>query len=290
MSTQKQAAAARYAMEALPSAAPRWGEPSPQMGLHVAFCTTLPGPVKLEAASEHRLMVHSGPPVRGAYRARRVLYTRGDIDLFPAGVSEVWEADEASSALIVQLAPALLVRAAEGMGRDPDRAALELRCQLRDAQIEHIAWALDAAARAGHPSGLLYAESLGLALAIHLLGGYAASAPGPRGLSGQQLRDVTAYIEDYLDQNLSLAVLAGVAGVSASHLKTLFRRSTGLPVHEYVIQRRVERAKVLLLRGELPASQVALDAGFAHQSHMARHMRRLLGVTPTSLVHSSGAA
>jgi AraC family transcriptional regulator len=71
--------------------------------------------------------------------------------------------------------------------------------------------------------------------------------------------------------------------VSASHFKTLFKRSTGLPVHEYVIQRRVERAKALLLRGELPASQVALEAGFAHQSHMARSMRRVLGVTPSSI-------
>jgi AraC family transcriptional regulator len=78
--------------------------------------------------------------------------------------------------------------------------------------------------------------------------------------------------------------------LSTAHLKTLFRRSMGLPVHAYVIQRRVERAKLLLLRGELPASQVALEAGFAHQSHMARHMRRLLGVTPAVLIHRSGAA
>jgi AraC family transcriptional regulator len=102
-------------------------------------------------------------------------------------------------------------------------------------------------------------------------------------LSKPQLRRVTAYIEDHLEEDLSLATLAGVAGVSASHLKTLFRRSTGLPVHEYVIKRRVERAKVLLMRGELPVSQVALQAGFAHQSHMARWMRRLLGVTPASV-------
>ncbi|RIK38057.1 MAG: hypothetical protein DCC55_22300 [Chloroflexi bacterium] len=58
--------------------------------------------------------------------------------------------------------------------------------------------------------------------------------------------------------------------MSVSHLNTLFRRSTGLPVQEHVIQRRVERARELLVRGELPAIQVALDAGFAHQSHMAR--------------------
>jgi len=67
-----------------------------------------------------------------------------------------------------------------------------------------------------------------------------------------------------------------VCGVSASHLRALFKRSLGVPVH-IIIQRRVERARTLLLRGELPASQIALDAGFAHQSHMARCMGRVLG-------------
>jgi AraC family transcriptional regulator len=166
---------------------------------------------------------------------------------------------------------------------DPDRAGLEPRHQFRDPQIEHIAWALDAERRAGYPGGLLYTESLGMALAVHLLGRYRAPLGRPRGLSKAQLRRLTAYIENHLDQNLSLARLARVAEVSASHLKTSFRRSTGLPVHEYVVQRRVERAKALLLRGELPASQVALEAGFAHRSHMARWMRRVLGVTPTSV-------
>jgi AraC family transcriptional regulator len=71
--------------------------------------------------------------------------------------------------------------------------------------------------------------------------------------------------------------------VSASHLRVLFKRTVGIPIHEYVIQRRVERARVLLVESELPASQIALEAGFAHQSHMARCMRKLLGFTPSSL-------
>jgi AraC family transcriptional regulator len=56
-----------------------------------------------------------------------------------------------------------------------------------------------------------------------------------------------------------------------------------------VVQRRVERARELLLRGELPISQVALEVGFAHQSHLARWMRRILGVTPTAIVRGSSA-
>jgi AraC family transcriptional regulator len=163
------------------------------------------------------------------------------------------------------------------------RAGLAPRHQLRDPRIGHIAWALEADHRAAHPSGLLDAEGLGLALAAHLLGGYAAAGPAKRGMSRPQLARVTEYIEAHLDRGLSLERLAKVAGLSSSHLKTLFKRSTGLPLHRYVVQRRLERARRLLLQGELSAGQVALEAGFSHQSHMAHWMRRLLGYTPSHL-------
>lgn len=261
--------------------------PRPRLGMRVDVLTTPGGVIALEAMDDHRLRIHAGSPVRGSCGVHRFLYTRGDIDVLPAGFADVWEEDDANTSLLLHLPASLLRRAAMDMGRDPDTAGLDLRHQLRDPQIEHIAWALDAERMAGNPNGLLYAESLGLALAVHLLGRFAAPSRPPRGLSALQLRRVTTYIEEHLDQNLSLDRLAGVAEISASHLKTLFKRSTGLPVHEYVVQRRVERAKALLSRGDLPASQVAIEAGFAHQSHMARCMRRVLGVTPTALARRS---
>ena len=288
MNKQEQSVVASYINGVVPLP-PQWDEPRSRLGLRVDLHTTLPGKVELVPLPDHRLNVHAGAPVRGACRSQRFVDTRGDVDILPAGVSDVCVNDEASTTLVLQFSPSLLSRAAEDMGLDPDRAGLEPRHQLRDPQIEHIAWALDAERKAGYPSGLLYTESLGMALAAHLLGHYAAPLRVRGGLSKPQLRRVMAYIEDHLNQDLSLARLASVAGVSASHFKTLFKRSTGLPVHEYVIQRRVERAKALLLRGGMPASQVALEAGFAHQSHMARWMRRILGVTPTSVVRSSRA-
>ena len=74
-----------------------------------------------------------------------------------------------------------------------------------------------------------------------------------------------------------------IAGISVPHLKVLFRRSFDLPVHQYVIRRRVEHARRLLANGDLPISQVALSAGFAHQSHLAHAMKRILGMTPAGL-------
>ncbi|HYG66938.1 MAG TPA: AraC family transcriptional regulator, partial [Anaeromyxobacteraceae bacterium] len=107
------------------------------------------------------------------------------------------------------------------------------------------------------------------------------------GLSTPQLRRVTEYIEAHLDRNLSLARLAVVAGLSATTLKTSFRRATGVTVHAYVVRRRVERAQALLARGDRSVGEVALEAGFAHQSHLARWMRRLHGVTPRAVARGA---
>jgi AraC family transcriptional regulator len=81
-----------------------------------------------------------------------------------------------------------------------------------------------------------------------------------------------------------------VAGLSVSHFAALFRRSTGSSVHNYVMQRRVERARQLLVRGGMSVCEVALETGFSHQSHMARWMRRLLGIAPAALQREAGFA
>jgi AraC family transcriptional regulator len=257
------------------------------IGLQIEVRQTPIGAVEHRAIAEHHVSVHSGAPVRVSCPSRCVR-ERGAIDVLPAGMSEGWFEDDASETIDLRLAPSLVRLAAEEMGFDADRVSIEPRCHLRDVQIEHIAWALAAEHRASSPHGLLYRESLGMALAVHLVARYRAVAAPRGGLSRPQLDRVLAYIEAHLGEDVSLLRLSRVAGVSASHLRALFKRSMGLPVHAYVIQRRVERARALLARGELPASQVALDAGFSHQSHMARCMRRVLGVTPALVARSRG--
>ena len=258
------------------------------MNLRVERHATLPGPAIWAPIADHRVKVHAGPPVRGTCRARDFVARHGEIDIVPAGMSDAWEEHDASSTLTLHMPHALLRRAAQEMRLPESRAALAPRHQFRDASIEHIAWALDADRMAGSPSGRLFADSLGVALAMHLLGHSAATTRRePASLSPQRLRRVVEHIDAHVGDDLSLARLAEVAGISASHLKTVFKRSTGVPVHQFVVQRRVERAASLLRSGDMPAIEVALEAGFAHQSHMARCMRRLLGITPT-LVSRNG--
>jgi AraC family transcriptional regulator len=280
---------ASYAIE--PGAGNR-NEHIARAGLHVDLRVQLPGIVDLAASPAHLLKMHAGPPVRGACGlGRRFLYTRGDLDVIPAGSNSVWEIESTSTSLVVRLPPRMLNEVAQEMGIASEQAQLEPRYQFREPRIQHIGWALEAEYRAGLPSGPLYTDSLGMALAVQLLGRpHARPEIRGRGLSRQQLQRVTEYIEAHLRDDLVLGRLARLAGFSASHFSVLFKRAAGLPVHEYVIQRRVERARTLLLRGDLPASQVALETGFAHQSHMARCMRRLLGLTPTAVLREAGNA
>lgn len=105
-----------------------------------------------------------------------------------------------------------------------------------------------------------------------------ALVPG-QGSTRWKLGRVTDYIDANLGEKLPLATLARVFGASVSHFKTLFKPMTGMTVHRYVMQRRVERARELL-DGGVPIATVAIETGFTDQSHLARWMRRLLGVTP----------
>ena len=94
-------------------------------------------------------------------------------------------------------------------------------------------------------------------------------------------------MEDGLAGDLSLAELAREANLSPHHFARLFKESTGLPPHRYVVGRRVERAKGLLAGTDLPIADVSRRAGFATQAQLNHHLKRLLGLTPAAFRRQS---
>lgn len=214
----------------------------------------------------------------------RRLQVPGDVKIVPPGISRVWETESATVKLSMYVSPALMFSTAETMGVDPSRVRIAPRLHVRDPRIEHIGWAVKAELETPEPLGRLYGDSLGIALAAHLLRAYAPA--GPRSdarLSSRRVARVFDYVRANLAADLSLSELAKTAGLSPSHFKTLFRQTAGMPVHQYVIRQRVEYAAELLQRDDSSLADVALRAGFANQSHMARWMKRLLGATPKQL-------
>ncbi len=131
-------------------------------------------------------------------------------------------------------------------------------------------------------------------LALHLLRNHSSLGQSSRrkvgregGFSKRALKQATDYINDNLPRKLTLAEIAGVAHMSPDYFARSFKTATGLTPHQYVIHRRVERAKALLSDTDLTVAEVAAAVGFSNPSHLAHHVRRLLGVSPVALRRAS---
>jgi AraC family transcriptional regulator len=242
--------------------------------------------------TDHRLIFYTDGPTQTECACdgivQRRLQTPGDFDIVPAGYEGSWEDSEPTEMISVRLSQELMVATARELGAPGGRVDLAPKLGARDPLVEHIVRALAAELDAPAPVGRLYADSLAMALATRLIQGFSMTRWRSRQtLSKPQMRRLVDYVEANLEADLTLAELAGVTGVSVPHLTTLFRRTMGQSVHRYVVERRVQRARALLLGGERSVAQVALQTGFAHQSHLARWMRRMLGVTPSEILREA---
>ncbi len=246
----------------------------------------LAGEYSYPAFSAHLICLHQGSPsfleqVSNGQRHTGMMHP-GGIQIVPAGTACTWRHPSGTGFINVTLEREVIQQVAT----DLHRPHVELLAQFRiqDARIEHICQALVTEVIAGGPSGCLYGEGLATALAAHLISSY-STAPRPlpeltKGLPAPLLRRLLSMIEDRLSEDLNLTELARESGLSQSHFASLFRMSTGLSPHRYIVQRRVERARSLLQSTTLSLGEIALAVGFYDQSHLTRQMKRILGVTP----------
>ena len=102
------------------------------------------------------------------------------------------------------------------------------------------------------------------------------------GLPPGALRRVKEYIDSNLGTNIDLAMLANIAGFSIFHFARAFKQSEGASPHRYLLDRRIDRAENLLVKTDLPISEIAVTSGFSDQSHLARHFRQRVGVSPST--------
>jgi len=258
-------------------------------GLSVGLYAARRGRFKAGPLTDHVLMVQvggAGPGARGTdLDASYDVEEYGEIDLLPAGSIGMWQVEKAAITLRFRFAPAQVRSIAGRMGLNPDTVELLPQARVRDTQIEHIAAAIAHAMNGDAVVERSYGGSLGTALLARVVTRFGATKPAKSksGLSKKQLQSVFDHIESHIDRQLSSAELAAVVGLSTPYFRILFQRTLGLPVHQYVIQRRVEKAKILLQQGRA-ISQAAGDAGFADQSHLARSMHRVIGLLPLEIV------
>jgi AraC family transcriptional regulator len=250
------------------------------------------------ALTHYTLVLFARPPEELDLRyegvKRHVPPPAGAISLLPAGSPARVRWSGYKDELHIYLDPGLVARvAAEAFDLDPARLALPPLDALDLPQLRAAMAAVNAELIAGGAGGRLAAESLAHVLAVHLIRHVTAPRRPGRRRDGKmprgRLRTVVAYIEEHLEAGPTLEQLAAVARLSPYHFARQFKRATGLPPHQYVIARRVERAKQLLQAGgDLPLAQVAARAGFSDQSRFCQHFRRVVGVTPGQFRKSAG--
>lgn len=168
---------------------------------------------------------------------------------------------------------------------DADSIELVPQFKLQDPLIHQMAIALKAQLESPGEWNRIYVESLAAAFSAHLLQHYSTrklqSASDVQGLSTTRLRQATEYIHEYAEQNPSLTEIAQQVSLSPYHFSRLFKLSTGLSPHQYLINCRITKAKQLLKTTALSISEIAMQAGFTDQSHLARHFKRQFGVPPS---------
>jgi AraC family transcriptional regulator len=242
------------------------------------------------AITHHRLFLITRPPetldLRYEGVKRHVPLPAGSISLLPAGSPALWRWSGRKDTLNIYLEPGLVARvAAAAFDLDPARLTVPPLDGLDLPHLRAAMGAVDAEMTAGGIGGPLAAESLANVLVVHLIRHLSAPRRTVHGRDGAlprgRLHAVVEYIEEHLDAGPTLEQIAAVAHLSPYHFARQFKAATGLPPHQYVIARRVERAKQQLQAGtDRSLAEVAADAGFSDQSVFCRHFKRLVGVTP----------
>jgi AraC family transcriptional regulator len=208
---------------------------------------------------------------------------RGAITVLPAGFAHGVRLTTACEVTVFAFAPEILASVSDETGRS-SRAGLEYIAATRDGCLRDLLDLLARELEAGGPSGRMYADGLAftlLARALALSGSrmqpLSVSVPALYPRAQQQLFE---YIDENLHRNLALEELAFQGGYSRGHFLKIFRTATGTSPHQYLVQRRVERAKALLSGGKLPLAEIAVTCGFSSQSHFSAEFRRRVGTSP----------
>ena len=209
----------------------------------------------------------------------------GTITLIPQDQDGRWDIGGSLEVSHVYLPDARLQTAAEQLagGR---KVELLGRVAFEDPAAARILEMLSHEAGLAQPSSRLFVEQAVDLLCTQLVRGHSSHGaitiePPRRGLADWQVRKVTAYMRDHIDEEVGLDELAALVSLSRFHFATAFKLATGRTPHDWLVGERIDRAQALLRQPDLPVTEIALSVGYQTPSSFAAAFRKAMGLTPS---------
>jgi AraC family transcriptional regulator len=219
------------------------------------------------------------------------------LGMIPAGVSSDWQVAGSPRVLLVYIRKALVERLAEEVfDRDPARLEIVAGLGFRDSLLEQLVLAVLNELQNERHGNPLYVETLANAIAAQLLKSHNSKAIGGLGsrlcehgdLSQSCLHRAVDYIAASLDSELTIEKLANVASMNPIYFARVFKKRLGIAPHQFILNKRIERAKELLAYSDTPIVEIALATGFSSQSHLSSVFKRVVGSTPKNFRSPNG--
>ena len=258
-----------------PSMQARWGHPGPMERAeqtHAGLEIAIPGD---HACVEVGYHTSAGKSLRTRVAAHHV-------SIIPAGQPHAVSWMRSAALMVLFLDPDFLAGAFGERTPETPQQIVEQYAAF-DPFIRHLGLCLWGDILSGGKPSPLFLGSAACVLAAHLLRNYGVTrlkASDTTGLPRHLLRRAIDYIESNIASDLGVEEIAKAVGISTFHFARLFKQSTGLGPHGYVVHSRLERAKALLRHSDASIVEVALATGFASQSHLTTTFRKYAGVTP----------
>jgi len=242
------------------------------------------------------VVIHNGHPFEmtwrlpGSNHIQRQEIVAGDVHIHPAN-RPIFKRWHGSLAVFIVVISQAFVRKIELDLFCTTASYIPTLIGIRDSFIASMAQNAMQEMLRGHAAEQSFAEGLGKLLAIHVLRSYSdgiGHIVGVKGgLASSRLWRVVCYIDEHLNEDISLADLAMVVGLTPDHFGAAFKASIGKTPHRYHIERRIHRAKELLLDVTLTIAQVAHEVGFSSQSHFTASFHQITGMSPSEFRHRS---
>lgn len=248
-----------------------------------------PNELDMPALNEHVLFINLAHKFEfedlNCERPELVFFRQSDVAITPVGSPQHWRWHSDFDALNLFISPTLIEEVSKDVIKGDGDSICLMECNgIAAPLISAIGLELLRELETGCINGKTYVDTLTQALAAHLIVHHSTAKCANTSTLAQpdnaRVRCAVDFIEAHLGGQLSLPIIASACKLSVSHFCAVFKHTVGMSVHQFVIHRRVERAKIMLKSSRKPLVDIARELGFSSQAHFTTIFRRMCGVTP----------